>query len=49
MPVQGSHSTFGGMVVGVASLRLEVGEKFAKAYDSKTSLLKTMNNEDYED
>jgi len=36
-------------MVGGGSLRMEVGEKPAKAYDSKTSLLKTMNNDGYED
>lgn len=49
MPVQGSHLAFGGMTVGGASLRMKVREKSAKAYDSKTFLLKTMNNDDYED
>jgi hypothetical protein len=37
------------MTVGGASLRMEVGEEPAKGYDSKASLLKTMNNDDYED
>jgi len=49
IPVQGSHLTFGGITIGGASLRMKAREKFAKAYDSKTSLLKMMNNDDYED